>query len=436
LSNAVEWYKLSVENVSKALSDERLRTALSRAIATFSTNKAEALRRLPYIPSLRSKAKEIKVWSIAHLDELIDRVKERIEELGGSFYLAKDAKEANEYVARVCLDHDARLVVKGKSMVTEEIRLNKALTTRGIEVVETDLGEWIVQLLGESPSHLIVPAIHVTKEDVATLFSKVTRKKIPPDIPALTRVARSFLREKFVTADIGVTGANVISADTGTIFLIENEGNGRFVSNAPPVHICVTGMEKVVPTVQDAMTIVQLLPVYATGQLMACYVSLITGPSRTADIEMRSTIGVHGPKELHLVLLDNGRSSMIQDPHFKEAAYCIRCGSCLNECPVYREIGGHVMGYRYMGGIGVIFTAFYHGLDKAAPFAFLCSQCGACKLACPLELDIPAMIERLRERLVHLGFVASPHALIKDFIEKHGNPFGEPAEKRSAWLKK
>jgi iron-sulfur cluster protein len=362
-------------------------------------------------------------------------VRENIEALGGIFYLAKDANELNDYVSKVCLDHGAKLIVKGKSMVTEEIFLNSALAAEGFEVIETDLGERIIQLRGEKPSHFIVPAIHIPREDVSELFSKVSGKKLPPDIPALTKVAREMLREKFTTAEIGITGANVVSASTGTIFILENEGNARFTSNAPPTHICVTGIEKIVPTLEDAMVITQLLPPYATGQLMSCYVSLITGPSRTADIELTTAIGMHGPKELHLVLLDNGRQNMIKDLDFKEAAYCIRCGSCLNDCPVYREIGGQIMGHRYVGGIGIILTAFFHGLEKAAPFAFACTGCGACKNACPLELGIPAMVEKIRRRLVEAGYVTSPHAQIGRSIEKYNNPFGEPPEKRTFWLK-
>ena len=430
-----EWYESSKTNVLKALKDEKLRTALNRATAVFSTNKKDALRKLPHIPLLRKQAKDIKSLSIDHLPELISMVKENIEALGGIFYLAKDANELNDYVSKVCIDNGAKLIVKGKSMVTEEIFLNSALEAEGFEVIETDLGERIIQLRGEKPSHFIVPAIHIPREDVSELFSKVSGRKLPPDIPALTKVAREMLREKFTTAEIGITGANVISANTGTIFILENEGNVRFTSNAPPTHICVTGIEKIVHTIEDAMVIVQLLPPYATGQLMSCYVSLITGPSRTSDIELTTAIGMHGPKELHLVLLDNGRQNMIKDPDFKEAAYCIRCGSCLNDCPVYREIGGQIMGHRYVGGIGIIFTSFFHGLEKAAPFAFACTGCGACKNACPLELDIPTMVEKIRRRLVEAGYVTSPHAQIRRSIEKYNNPFGEPSEKRTNWLK-
>ncbi len=436
MSVSSEWYESSKADVLKALNDEKLRTALNRATTVFSANKKDALMKLQHMPHLRKRAKEIKLWSINHLPELISMVRENIEALGGVFCLAKDAEQLNNYVSKVCLDHGAKLIVKGKSMVTEEIFLNDALTVEGFEVIETDLGERIIQLRGEKPSHFIVPAIHIPREEVSDLFSKVANKKLPPDIPALTKVAREMLREKFTTAEIGITGANVISADTSTIFVIENEGNARFTSNAPPTHICITGIEKIVPTLEDAMVITQLLPPYATGQLMACYVSLITGPSRTADIELTTSIGMHGPKELYLVLLDNGRLNMIEDSEFKEAAHCIRCGSCLNDCPVYREIGGQTMGHRYVGGIGIILTSFFHGLEKAAPFAFACTGCGNCKNSCPLEIDIPSMVEKIRRRLDEAGYMTPPHAQIRHNLERYNNPFGEPVEKRITWLKK
>lgn len=435
MATSTDWYKSSKANVVKALENEKLQIALNRATAVFSRKKMAALKKLSRTPYLKKRAREIKSWSIDHLPELINMVKENIEALGGVFYLAKDAKELNNYVSKICLAHGAKLIVKGKSMVSEETFLNEALMAKDLEVIETDLGERIIQLRGEKPSHFTAPAIHISREEVSGLFSKVTGRKLPPDIPTLTRVAREMLREKFITADIGITGANVVSADTGTIFVIENEGNIRFVSNAPPTHICITGIEKIVPTIEDAMVITQLLPLYATGQLMPCYVSLITGPSRTADIELTVTIGMHGPRELYFVLLDNGRQNMIKNPNFKEAAYCIRCGSCLYECPVYREIGGQVMGHRYMGGIGIIFTAFFHGLDKAAPFAFACAGCGACKNACPLELDIPTMVEKVRLKLVEAGYLTPSHAQIRENIEKCNNPFGEAIEKRTTWLR-
>ncbi|MBS7622035.1 lactate utilization protein, partial [Candidatus Bathyarchaeota archaeon] len=236
--------------------------------------------------------------------------------------------------------------------------------------------------------------------------------------------ARERLRQKFVDADVGISGANVIAADTGTVFVIENEGNARFSTNAPSVHICVSGIEKVVPTVEDALLISRVITPNATGQLMPVYISLITGPSRTADIELKLTLGVHGPKEYHMVLVDNGRSKMMKDSDFKEASYCIRCGACLSECPVYREIGGIIWSYKYMGGIGAIWTAFTHGLEKAAPIAFTCAVCGRCKAVCPMEINIPEMILKLRERLLKAGLTPQQLINVSNNIRNLNNPFG------------
>lgn len=436
---SAEWYEPYVADIAKALKNERLRIAMDRLTTNFTAATAGALKKLPYIPYLRKRAREIKSWSIDNWHQLVKMFEENIEALNGVLYLAKDSKECRDYICKVCLDHDAKLVTKGKSMVSEEILLNDALTEKGVEVLETDTGEFIIQLRKEKPSHLVGPALHIPREDIAELFSRITGKKLsasrPEDIPAITRVARELLRDKFIKADVGISGANVLVAETGTIVLVENEGNIRHVTNLPHVHICVTGIEKIVPTIEDAAVIIQLLAPYTTGQLMSVYVSLITGPSRTADIEMQTVIPAHGPKELYVVLLDNGRQSLINDPDFKEAAYCIRCGSCLNVCPVYRSIGGQVWGYRYMGAIGAVWTAFYHGIDKAVPFAFSCTECGRCRVACPLEIDIPTMIEKLRRKLIELGYTAPPHAQIADWIEKNNNPFGQAAEKRTEWLK-
>ena len=277
-----EWYEEYKEKVSSAIRDERLQLALERATARFSMARKEAVASLPYIQWLRKRAREVKAWSIENLTQLISILKERAEELGCSFHLSEDSEELRKYVIKVCSEHEAQLIIKSKSMVTEEVDLNEALEREGFRVVETDLGEFIVQLRGERATHMVVPAIHVPKEEVAALFSKATGRRVSPNVEALALTARQLLRREFMSADVGITGANVIAAETGTIVILENEGNARFVSNVPPVHVCVAGIEKVVPTIDDAMAIVQLLPPNATGQLMACYVSLITGPSRTA----------------------------------------------------------------------------------------------------------------------------------------------------------
>jgi len=423
-----EWFEHYKEELNKALEDYILKTALERFTRTYWNARKSALKRLPYYESYRKRVREVKAWSINNLGSLIKMLKENVESLGGSFYLASNAEEARNYILKVC--SNAKLVVKSKSMVSEEIDLNQHLISNGIEVVETDLGEWIVQLRGEKPSHIIYPSIHVPKEEVARTFSRVLGRDVEPEPASIVRVARSELRQKFINADVGISGANVIAADTGTVFIIENEGNARFVTNAPPIHICLSGIEKVVPTVEDAILVSRVVTPNATGQLMPVYISLITGPSRTADVELTLTIGVHGPKEFHLVLVDNGRSKMINDPDFREASYCLRCGACLSECPIYREVGGIVWSYKYVGGIGAIWTAFTHGIDKAAPMALTCSTCGRCRAVCPLEINTPEMILKLRERLFNLGLMPTQLTEVTESVKAYGNPFKLPPSER------
>ncbi|MEM1681114.1 MAG: lactate utilization protein B [Sulfolobales archaeon] len=418
------WFESYKDEVTKELENEVLKVALERFSRTYWNARNNALRKLPYYNYYRKRVREIKAWSIEHLDELVKMTKESVESLGGSFYLANNAGNAVEYISKVCESSNAKLVVKSKSMVTEELSLNEVLIEKGIEVVETDLGEWIIQLRSEKPSHIIYPAIHLTTEEIARTFSKTLNMEVPSNASKLVGIAREKLRQKFINADVGISGANVIAAETGTVLIIENEGNARFATNAPPVHICVSGIEKIVPTVEDAILVSRVITPNATGQLMPVYISLITGPSRTADIELKLTLGVHGPKEFHMVLVDNGRSKMVKDPDFKEASYCIRCGACLSDCPVYREIGGIVWSYKYMGGIGAIWTTFTHGLEKAAPIAFTCTTCGRCKAICPMEIDTPRMILKLREKLLKAGLTPKQLLTISENIKVFGNPFG------------
>jgi L-lactate dehydrogenase complex protein LldG len=351
-----------------------------------------------------------------------------IEASNGIAYLAKDADEARKIFSDIV--GEGKLIVKSKSLVSDEIMLNESLESRGNEVYETDLGEFIIQLRKEKPTHIINPSVHVPKEEVAKTFSKLLGRKVDADIPKLVSVARGFLRDKFCNADIGITGANSVAARTGTLFIVENEGNARFVSNAPPVHICLTGIEKVVPTLEDAFKVAEVLPAYASGMLMSAYVSMITSPSRTADIEKTLVYGAHGPKELHVIFIDNGRTEMLKDPVFREALYCIRCGGCMYECPVYRVLGGS-FGHNYFGGIGIIWSAFTTGDDSLVAAAIdACTKCSRCKEVCPVNIDVPRMIEKLKERLAKKGYVSPKHREIKENILESGNPFEKRGKKR------
>ncbi|MBI4627476.1 MAG: lactate utilization protein, partial [Candidatus Rokubacteria bacterium] len=277
-----------------------------------------------------------------------------------------------------------------KSMATEEIHLNEALEAAGVTPVETDLGEYIIQLAHERPSHINAPAIHKTKGQVADLFSRELGRRVAADPEELTRIARAELREKFLQADLGITGANFAVADTGTVVLVTNEGNGRMVTSLPRVHVAVMGVEKVVPSLTDLMVFLAILAKSATGQKLSVYTTLVQGPRRAGELE--------GPDEFHLVLLDNGRIGQLAGP-LREALACLRCGACLNVCPVYRQIGGHAYGHTYPGPIGILLTAMLHGPESVKDLAHASSLCGACADACPVRIDIPGMLIALRREV-------------------------------------
>ncbi|MGA2572874.1 MAG: lactate utilization protein B [Candidatus Methanomethylicaceae archaeon] len=416
------WYVSKRNEIDTWINDENRRKGLNRAVAAYTTAKESALSRLKSLEETRKEVRKIKENSMESLQELVKEAMENIEEVNGHAYLAKDTKEARRVFST--LVGEGKLVVKSKSLVSEEIDLNKLLEKLGNKVYETDLGEFIIQLRNEKPTHILNPSVHIPKEEVAKTFSKLLGREIEADIPTLVGIAREYLRDKFCNADVGITGANVIAANTGTMFIIENEGNARFVSNAPPMHICITGVEKVVPTLSDAFKVVQVLPPYATGVLMSAYVSMITSPSRTADIEKTLVYGAHGPKELHVVFLDNGRIEMLKDPIFREALYCLRCGGCMYECPVYRVIGGS-FGHNYFGGIGIIWSAFTSGEETVAAAIDACTKCGRCLEVCPVDIDTPKMVEKLKERLIRKGYISPKHKAIRKSILEKGNPFGE-----------
>jgi iron-sulfur cluster protein len=313
------------------------------------------------------------------------------EAAGARVFQTDDPEKVKEYILKVARDNFVKTVVKSKSMATEEIHLNAYLEKAGIKVGETDLGEWIIQLAGQTPSHMVMPAIHMTKEEVSELFSKEVNERLSTDIPRLVEVARKELRSKFLAADMGITGGNIAVAETGSIVLVTNEGNARMVTTLPKIHIALVGIEKFVEKFADAIPILTALPRSATAQLLTSYVSIITGPSPNTD---------GSTKELHIILMDNRRTEMANDPKFKQALQCIRCGSCLNVCPVFRLVGGHVFGKIYTGGIGTILTAWFDELKKSEEIQGLCIQCGNCKEICPSKIDIPELIMEIRRRLV------------------------------------
>ena len=341
----------------------------------------------------RADLKRRRQANLDRLPELLEQFTERLAAVGGAVHLAKDAAEARDIIGQLCwnagsgLPAGARMVVtKVKSMASEEIELNPYLEGLGIEVVETDLGERMVQLTHTHPSHLIAPAIHLTKEDAAQVFGT------EPTVEAIQQHARDSLRKKFIDATVGISGANMAIAETGTIVLVTNEGNADLTTTLPPVHIALFGIDKLVASLDDAVAVLRMLPRSGTGQIMSSYVNWITGPSRSADIEQSLTIGVHGPREMHCVILDNGREKMLDDPIFRDALTCIRCGACSNACPPFMAVSGHQFGHIYNGPIGLVLTPFHHGLDTADLPNTLCVQCNACQEICPVDIPLPRQI--------------------------------------------
>ncbi len=379
------------QRAAQALGDRFLHEALDIATTKFITLRREAFDDFPEGERLRDRARAIKEATLQRLDEHLEKLVANVERLGGHVHFATTAEEARDVVLDIARRTGARMAVKSKSMATEEIHLNDALEAIGVTPVETDLGEYIIQLAHERPSHIIAPAIHKTKGQVAELFSReLKRPGLPADPEVLTKIAREELREKFLSADLGITGANFAVAETGTVVLVTNEGNGRMATSLPRVHVAVMGVEKVIPSMTDLAVFLAILAKSATGQKLSVYTTLVQGPRRPGELE--------GPEEFHLVLLDNGRIAQIAGT-LRESLYCLRCGACLNVCPVYRAIGGHAYGHTYPGPIGILLTAMSNGPASVKDLAHASSLCGACADACPVRIDIPRMLIELRKEV-------------------------------------
>jgi iron-sulfur cluster protein len=395
-------FKSYKKEIMDAAHDDRLRLALSRAINSFRANVNKALEKFPHTVELAEEVLKIKEKAVPQMESLAKQAIAAIEENKGKGYIAKTADEALEIISG--LVGTKKLIVKGKSMTGEEIGLREHLEAKGNEVYETDLGEFIIQKMGSKPMHITSPAIHVPREDVARLFSKVLGTEIAPDaeIADMVAAAREYLREKFFRADIGISGANAVAAETGTLFIIENEGNIRLATSAPPVHIALVGMEKLVPSLSDAFKVSEVTWRYA-NYTVPSYVTLVSGPSKTGDIEKVTTYGAHGPKEFHVIFLDGGRTRLAKYPKLSQVLYCVRCGGCLYECPVFAVTAGH-FGDKYFAGIGAIWAAIVNeDLEKAASIAYTCLTCGRCRERCPMKIDVPEMILELRKMLAEGG---------------------------------
>jgi len=378
------------QKIHQTLADPSLQLAIYTATGRLKERRIDVVAPdvLPDYQELRAQANAIKKHAIENLDYYLEEFERNVTAHGGKVVYCKDATEVCDFVLGMAKQKGSRLIVKSKSMTTEEVDLNERLEHHGLESVETDLGEYILQLAHEKPYHIVAPALHKTRYDVADIFEKNLPYPRETVVEKQTAIARAVLRQKFLEADIGISGANFLVADSGAVTIIENEGNARLTTSAPKVHIAVAGIEKVIPRAQDLAVFLKLLARSATGQLLSVYTSFLSGPRRPGEVD--------GPEEFYVVLVDNGRTKLLPDRNKRQSLYCIRCGACLNTCPVYRKIGGHSFPWVYSGPIGAIITPQFMGVSHEPALPFASSLCGACGEVCPVKIDIPKVLLELR----------------------------------------
>lgn len=390
------------ERARETLHDARLQRAYQSSSLRLYRARLKAFEGVPGFERLRERARALKRETIEHLDHYLLQFAENAQRCGCVVHWAAQASDVCQTVLSITRATGASEMVKSKTMVGEEVELDHELETAGIRAVETDLGELIIQLAGERPAHIVAPAIHKTRQDVSDLFVKHLHSEATTEPERLTTIARRALRDAFARAGVGLSGANFAVADTGSIVLVENEGNIRMCTTAPRVHIALVGIEKLIPRFEDLGVFLRLLPRSGTGQKLTAYTSILTGPRRRNE---------DGPDEMHVVLVDNGRTRALADETTRESLYCIRCGACLNACPVYRKIGGHAYGWVYSGPIGALVTPEYNGVDRARELPFASSLCGACREVCPVKINIPDILLHLRAEVQRLeGRTASGHS--------------------------
>ena len=371
------------------LANGQLQRALGRLKERFVGSRAEALQELPDVARLRDAAADIRQHTLDHLDHYLERFEAEVVARGGTVHWAEDTQAVQHLIVEIARQNSVRRVVKSKSMVTEECAVNDALAVAGVEVMETDLGEYILQLAHEPPSHIVAPVVHKNKEQVADLFAQHHQRPRQTGIAELCREAREILRPHFLAADMGISGANFVIAETGSALIVTNEGNGRLATTLPRVHVAITGIEKVVPTLDDVSLLLRLLPRSATGQSITNYVSVLTGPKGAHDLD--------GPEQFHVILVDNGRSPLL-GTELEPMLRCIRCGACMNHCPVYQSIGGHAYGWVYPGPMGAVLTPSLVGLAEAIDLPNASTFCGACAAVCPVKIPLPDLMRSLRVR--------------------------------------
>ncbi|MGH3147915.1 MAG: LutB/LldF family L-lactate oxidation iron-sulfur protein [Rubrobacter sp.] len=406
------------ERASRAVNDQQLHDSVELFTRKSVAGRNAVLNALPEAPELRERAYRIKQETMANLDRYLGQMADNVEARGGNVFFAEDGEAVVRYIGDLSRRKGAKVITKSKSMATEEIELNRRLeedyADLDLEIVETDLGEWIAQLAGDHPSHIVGPILHMNRKRITEVLSETAGKKLPPDVEALGSFARERLREKFLAADIGITGANFGVAETGTVATVTNEGNARLVTSVPPVHVVVMGIEKLVPRFEDLSVFVRLLARSGTGQKLTVYTNFITGPRDEGELD--------GAEELHLILMDNGRSKLL-GTDFEEALYCIRCGACLNVCPVYRQTGGHAYGSTYSGPIGAVITPLLKGQKEAKDLPHASSLCGACWEACPVGIPLHDLLLKLRNQQVEEGIADRGQAIaFKGFENTMKNP--------------
>lgn len=377
------------DQAQSALNDEQLQTALKRAKSGFINKRIGAISLVDDFDVLKYKAQQAKKYALSNLDNLIKEFTQNVQKSGGHVHFASTPEELNDIVFSICNQQRAKRITKGKSMISEETGLNNFLENNGLEIIETDLGEYIIQLANEPPSHIIAPAVHKTRQQVAQLFSQSHKlgKRELETISELVEEARQVLRQAFLTADIGITGANLLVAETGSVVLVTNEGNGDLAATYPKTHIVTTSIEKIVSSMEDAGAVLEVLGRSATGQPMSTYTTFFTGPKRADDLD--------GPEQFHIILLDNGRKALLNS-EFSDILRCIKCGACLNHCPVYSNTGGHAYGWVYPGPMGSVLTPLIKGLDNALPLPNASSFCGRCEEVCPMGIPLPSLLRKLR----------------------------------------
>lgn len=391
--------------------------AVGHGAASFRDKRLAAVAELPQFDDLRDRARAIRLHVLANLDRLLARFADQLEASGGQVHWAQDSSEANEIVDRILAGTGSTRVVKSKSMVSEEIELNRHLEANGVEVVETDLGEFIAQLADDTPSHIIAPVMHMTSQDIGRLFTERLGAAYTEDPIELNRIARRHLRRAFLEADAGISGVNMAVADSGSIVIVTNEGNGRLTTTAPRLHIALMGMERIVPSWPEAAVLLETLARSATGQRLSVYTNIVTGPRKELDPD--------GPEELHVVIIDNGRSEVLSGST-AEILACIRCGACLNACPVFRTAGGHAYGTVYSGPIGAVVTPGLLGMEPWWDLPYASTLCGACKEVCPVRIEIPRMLVELRRQ-------AAAEGRLSGWLSKGLSRYARTASRPSRW---